>query len=549
MTINCQDCFEEAYLGPQLLEASDCDSLTGLCLELILDNVANFSIIDNGLPYTGSFVGCNFDSLQSYLTLGYNTPGFYALNSWQVNNVFFSMGNFTDVNELVDSMNVWDPNGDWMIEGLTIQGGDFSNVYGSLVVSQFGNVIATSEPNLLLLPAGVQIELDTGFHEVIVRDTVFGCLDTFSVNIICDDFQALPTDTIDLEILLGFTDTICIDTTVLPGIIDTIFNICETQSGMAVDFNLIDDYCYEYTAVELGTDLACIVICDEENHCDTTVLRVAVRPAMIDTFIVDIPFDEMDVFCVDTTELPGTIDTIFNFCEDASDDFVNFTINPNDLCITFEGIGLGTDTACIAICDDLGFCDTTIIVTTTLMGLGEEPIAVDDDTIAIINTPLIIDVLANDTLNGTFIGVEILTQPLNGTAILNPDFSITYAPDRDFCEEVDSFTYVLFTSTGSDTATVTINVLCDDLTIFSGFSPNGDGVNDVFTILGIDQFPNNEVWIYNRWGNEVFRTKAYTNENGWDGTWDGKNLPDGTYFYCIDDGEGSRFTGYGQIHR
>ena len=37
---------------------------------------------------------------------------------------------------------------------------------------------------------------------------------------------------------------------------------------------------------------------------------------------------------------------------------------------------------------------------------------------------------------------------------------------------------------------VTVLVTCEDLTIFSGFSPNGDGVNDFFTILGIENFPS-----------------------------------------------------------
>jgi gliding motility-associated-like protein len=78
-----------------------------------------------------------------------------------------------------------------------------------------------------------------------------------------------------------------------------------------------------------------------------------------------------------------------------------------------------------------------------------------------------------------------------------------------------------------------------------GFSPNGDGANDKFVIPGIEAYKNNSVKIFNRWGNIVFETIGYQNQ--WDGTTnkafgllesDGR-VPDGTYFYIIDLGDGS----------
>jgi len=77
-----------------------------------------------------------------------------------------------------------------------------------------------------------------------------------------------------------------------------------------------------------------------------------------------------------------------------------------------------------------------------------------------------------------------------------------------------------------------------DFFIPEGFSPNADGVNDVFFIRGIDRFPNNSITIFNRWGNRIFEASPYIN------TWDGKStaglslgsddLPVGTYFYLLD---------------
>ncbi len=81
------------------------------------------------------------------------------------------------------------------------------------------------------------------------------------------------------------------------------------------------------------------------------------------------------------------------------------------------------------------------------------------------------------------------------------------------------------------------NELCLDFThlleIPSAFSPNGDGVNDTWGIKNVDLYPNTVVEVYNRWGNRVFGPyEGYVNQ--WDGARNGKDLPDGTYFYIVD---------------
>jgi len=71
-----------------------------------------------------------------------------------------------------------------------------------------------------------------------------------------------------------------------------------------------------------------------------------------------------------------------------------------------------------------------------------------------------------------------------------------------------------------------------------GISPNGDGINDVFVIEGLDLSLNNTLKIFNRWGALVYHKKNY--KNNWDGRADNtltleksKKLPSGTYFYVI----------------
>ncbi|WP_421824712.1 gliding motility-associated C-terminal domain-containing protein [Flagellimonas oceanensis] len=71
------------------------------------------------------------------------------------------------------------------------------------------------------------------------------------------------------------------------------------------------------------------------------------------------------------------------------------------------------------------------------------------------------------------------------------------------------------------------------------FTPNGDGNNDAWIIPGIDNYPNNVVKVYNRWGHEVFGTRSY--RNNWEGFYKNRNekLPAGSYMYVINLGDGS----------
>ncbi|WP_192938325.1 gliding motility-associated C-terminal domain-containing protein [Flagellimonas hadalis] len=101
-----------------------------------------------------------------------------------------------------------------------------------------------------------------------------------------------------------------------------------------------------------------------------------------------------------------------------------------------------------------------------------------------------------------------------------------------------------FDSDGSnDRAEAFVTPSC--LVVYNEFSPNGDGVNDFFTIDCISQYPNNVLQVYNRWGNIVFETRSYKND--WDGTPNGRaiiqkedRLPVGTYYYLLDLGDGSQ---------
>lgn len=75
------------------------------------------------------------------------------------------------------------------------------------------------------------------------------------------------------------------------------------------------------------------------------------------------------------------------------------------------------------------------------------------------------------------------------------------------------------------------------LVVPTGFTPNGDGTNDVWEIEGIANVPDCEIEVFNRWGEKVFFSKGYTQP--FDGTQNGDKLPAATYYYVIKPNNGA----------
>ena len=93
-------------------------------------------------------------------------------------------------------------------------------------------------------------------------------------------------------------------------------------------------------------------------------------------------------------------------------------------------------------------------------------------------------------------------------------------------------TYIVSTGLGdcriSDTVTIQIKHK-DSLYIPDAFSPNNDGVNDVFRAIG--SASEYSMKVFNRWGQLVFQTKSIT--EGWNGRISGKLQASGVYVYLV----------------
>ena len=133
---------------------------------------------------------------------------------------------------------------------------------------------------------------------------------------------------------------------------------------------------------------------------------------------------------------------------------------------------------------------------------------------------------------------SITKYPDKGTLREEGDGTITYIPQRNYFG-TDNFRYKLcdeLCASVCDTAMV--NLVINGSDGASGFcfipnvmTPDGDGVNDMFLIGCLSEFPAASVKIFNRWGDIVYATNNYAND--WNGTYEGKPLPAGTYYYYL----------------
>ncbi|MCP3100362.1 gliding motility-associated C-terminal domain-containing protein [Myxococcus sp. K15C18031901] len=68
----------------------------------------------------------------------------------------------------------------------------------------------------------------------------------------------------------------------------------------------------------------------------------------------------------------------------------------------------------------------------------------------------------------------------------------------------------------------------------SAFSPDGNGINDLFRPLNIEDYPGSRFWVFNRWGENIFYSEGRTLlDFSWDGTYQGEHQPVGTYVWRV----------------
>ncbi len=179
-------------------------------------------------------------------------------------------------------------------------------------------------------------------------------------------------------------------------------------------------------------------------------------------------------------------------------------------------------------------------VETATQSVTNQPIAVPDSVTTPMNTPIRIAVLDNDTPYTA--SPKIVIFPTNGDAFVKEDNTILYRPRVRFIG-TDYFVYELCTPSSQSCTTTTVTVkVTHKVVADNAMSANGDDKNDYFHIVGIENYPDNQVTIYNRNGEKVFTISHYDNrQRVFKGIVEGEvslsntaYLPQDTYFYLIE---------------
>ena len=178
---------------------------------------------------------------------------------------------------------------------------------------------------------------------------------------------------------------------------------------------------------------------------------------------------------------------------------------------------------------------------TVVLTYEQTPVAVPDTVEVDFGTPVDFNILSNDLVPNSY-SVTVVARPSSGILTNNSAGNFNYLPDVTYTG-VEEMIYRICNLNCTDTV---VSSQCDianvvfqiggatDCEIPSLITPNGDNVNDVFFIPCLncaDCQLDNELTIFNQWGDHVFHAKPY--QQNWKGTYNGEELPVGSYYYVL----------------
>jgi len=305
--------------------------------------------------------------------------------------------------------------------------------------------------------------------------------------------------------------------------------------------------------IEITNGIHELVLNEIATSCRDTVSAEAF--CLNNTVYTDsILINEIDTICLALDDLRGNLMSIQNVCPGQSGTHAMIDLITGTSCIEVTGLDVGRDSACLVLIDSEGLRDTIYYNLQVLQPIDQNAFfASDDHVVTNINDDIVINPTMNDGIPNVLDTLFIVSPPMYGMADVNLDGTISYQPDLDYESNgiPDSIIYTICIQSDCRTATIFIDVTPPVIDIKSGFSPNEDGINDTFVIDNLHRFPNNQLSIFNRWGNQVLQVENY--QNNWDGTWDESTiLPDGTYFYVLDvevNAAMEQHTGFVQLRR
>jgi len=289
-------------------------------------------------------------------------------------------------------------------------------------------------------------------------------------------------------------------------------------------------YLYEWplaanSTLAAATGLAagnyCMTVTDANNcntqFCVTLADSISIIIDAIPNFSVCLAGDSL------TLVGNGTVTPTSNGLSYAWEDEFGATLGNNDsIAIAYSlSSNLETFTFITYLTDNNG-CFVTQSISVT--GNDDPDIDAGEDIFMIVNG---VNQLGGSPTSPS--GTSFIWSPntfLDDSTVANP----TYTPDVD-----GEFLFNLtVTDDNGCSAVDSINIVVAPVfKIVNIFSPNGDGINDEWLIPYLEQYPEADLWIYNRWGELIFESIGGY-DTPWNGTFNNKPVPVGSYYYVIE---------------
>ncbi len=580
-----------------------------ICLPIGLDAVSNYEFSIPGQIIRPNH-GCNFENLTAYsysIISGAGNNGPYKIDNWTVNGVMYNTM-VNNMSELTNWMNHIDPIGNWTHNSsiMLIMGGNPASTYGDLMMTDQQTWIAsTLNPNSTGVATGTLVEVPIGNAQnmlVTIRNLTTCCSETVLLKR-CDESTNLDGNTNNL-VVSCLEDILPIDQQSInvsncnetgklcvPIPLEDIFNYTFSTNGdeyangfAGCNFDTLFAYTY-FTIPNRGergpyrlsawevdgkiyssdfNNLSDLI--DQLNTWDPRGnWKQEISTLTITGGISTSNYGTMDIIQLNTGAI-ATMELNSNLLPMGTE--LTFDIGRNEVVLTNKATNCSDYFTVIVNCDaSKSACEDFITDNsrTYMLSSCEEEVAfcldIPSDELDIYS------IQQNGTFYAGAIGKcdknvgQIMLYAGKGRHTFTITNELTECEDEIIievdCEENKTPIIEINPTLTKDTrfsiseekviSSERIEIKTPSISVYTGFSPNRDGVNDYFKIDGLAAYPNNELKIYNRLGRLLFTKKNY--QNDWGGEVNGTTLPNGIYYYMLYDGNGKKYTGFVQIHQ